>query len=999
MCRGVGRLVNLPLMADKSKNRIAYCVLRIRYAIRNTQYVTLLLIILLGFGLRLVNAEAFSFWTDEGLTPLRSGYPVGEILSNRIVIQEGVTKDTHPPFFYLLVHFSRQLWGETDFAFRYPSLLASVLALPLAYQLGRRLHRRPLGLLFAGLMAINPLQIWYANEARQYALLVLLTLGATYVLWRALAREAAVFVFPAEFGAKTTTGAGSGLNYREEIRVKQRNTRFWGADSIFIDLILYFLLAGLALYTQYTTFFLAAGQSFFWLWLLWRKGYRKLLAGAAVAALLLAIPLIPFTVPRFFKGYEANFYYVSPLIMLQDVYRFFALGRSVDYLAPAITLITLAGLGLALLGLYAARPNLRRLFLLVYLLAVVFGLMAGSLVKPMYQGVRHIMIGSPAFLLLMAWGVIYAARRAFTPYPATLLKVVWRLLLVLGLFTAVAGPAISLNNYFARDRFIKDDYRAMIRFIEANAGENDVVVYNNAILLPLHQHYQTRADVALTALPVYPYRADDATVSQLEALAQTYDRIWFVTERPADKRDEAGLVESWLEEHLPRVGQYTFPSATSIVRTQVYVTGPVATGNLPENGRPLAITWPGLPPLAGIALNFSQPVTLPALWFDLFWANQPIPGAGVALRFNLQGADGRAWWAQQALPLGNGWPEMEGLVRQSYYLPLPPGTPPGRYTLLAQPFTAGQDDALGEPQPLAEIELAGDFREVAGWPAAVFQNGVTLQQIEMPDTVARPGHNLPLTLYWKVGAERPDLWYELEVVGPDGAVLRQQSGPPGAPWLAAWPAGLYLSERTSLYFPPETAPGVYRLRWRLLEAGKTVPGRPFWRPWSSEKVVAGRVTVQPWPLETRLPDGVNTLAEARFGEAIELAGFALARPSADELALTLYWRATAAPPQNYFSFVHLVNEKGEIVAQKGFVPAGGLRPTKGWRAGEIIADPYTLLLPPDLPPGAYALRVGLYRPDDGTRPLVTFQGQPQPDNQLKLTDLTLPILVTTPQKE
>ncbi|HID53668.1 MAG TPA: phospholipid carrier-dependent glycosyltransferase, partial [Anaerolineae bacterium] len=161
--------------------------------LRNSQHakylIALLLIILLGFSLRLVNTEAFSFWTDEGLTPLRSGYTVSEILSNRIIIQDGVTKDTHPPLFYLLIHFSRQFFGETDFAFRYPSLLLGVLTIPLAYQLGRRLYRQRLGLLFGLLMAINPLQIWYANEARQYMLLVLLTMGATYLLWRAMEEE------------------------------------------------------------------------------------------------------------------------------------------------------------------------------------------------------------------------------------------------------------------------------------------------------------------------------------------------------------------------------------------------------------------------------------------------------------------------------------------------------------------------------------------------------------------------------------------------------------------------------------------------------------------------------------------------------------------------------------------------------------------------------------------------------------------------------------------
>ena len=88
-------------------------------------------ILLLGYALRIANIDAFSFWTDEGLTPLRSSYPLSLILRNQIIIQDVVTIATHPPLFYLMIHFSRQLFGETDFAFRYPSLLASVLTIAL----------------------------------------------------------------------------------------------------------------------------------------------------------------------------------------------------------------------------------------------------------------------------------------------------------------------------------------------------------------------------------------------------------------------------------------------------------------------------------------------------------------------------------------------------------------------------------------------------------------------------------------------------------------------------------------------------------------------------------------------------------------------------------------------------------------------------------------------------------------------------------------------------
>ncbi|MEZ4644379.1 MAG: glycosyltransferase family 39 protein [Chloroflexota bacterium] len=392
----------------------------------------LILLLWLAFALRLHNLDAFSFWTDEGLTPLRSSYPITEILSNRIIIQEGITRDTHPPLFYLIIHFTRQLFGDTDFAFRYPSVLAGVLLLPLLYQFGRRLNGRSLGLLTALLLAINPLHVWYAKEARMYTLFVLLVAAATYQLWRVLTSK-----------------------------------NFWR------PLLLYILFASLAVYTHYTAVFIFALQSLFLVSMLWQRGYKKLIIGMAVFAVLAAIPLIPFTIPRLFTGAEANYYYVSPYTMLQDVVHFFGLGMSVDFQQIGIKLLDAATLLLLIIGVIAARSWRSRLYLLTYLLAVVFGLMAGSLLKPMYQGVRHIMVGSPAFVLLLAWGIVGLRSRT---------SGIWRGITVsLAMIALLLGSFVSLSNLFFNPDYAKDDFRALARYIDLHAGDNDIVIYNNAI--------------------------------------------------------------------------------------------------------------------------------------------------------------------------------------------------------------------------------------------------------------------------------------------------------------------------------------------------------------------------------------------------------------------------------------------------------------------------------------------------------------------------------------
>ncbi len=965
--------------------------------------LVLSLLMLGGFALRVYQLDAFSFWTDEGLTPERSGYPIAQILRNEIVIQGVVTKDTHPPLYYLIIHATRRLFGDSDFAFRYPSVLFGVLLIPLLYQLGRRMGGRGLGLIVALLATINPLQVYYSREARMYTLLVLLVTGMSYVLWRALIEEMSL--------AQKREDVKKGLNARTQGRkdAKTNNPGLafftsWRENSLLRWLLLYVLLAGLAFYTHYTVAFLVAAQALFWAWLLWRNGLRRVILAALAVGVLLAVPLVPVTLPRLLGGAEANYFTVSPITMLADVARFFHLGLTVDFREPFVRGLNVLALGLALLGLWAARPWRKRLFLLAWLLAVALGLMAGSyLFKPMYQGVRHIMAGSPAYILLLGMGIWtlwnwlpsgwrdevrsireltgWAAWVAGAPRANPIALVPLVLLLL--------GAALGLTNLHTNPRYVKDDFRAIVRFIETRAGSNDVIVYNNAVLLPLHEHYRLRPDVAVTALPVYPQVATGQE-PEMAALAAEYARVWFITDPPADKRDEGKLIQGWLGANLTEAINRLFPARTTEARVIGYAT-------TADDRPPAAVDgqWLGLPRLTSYRVDRS-PLALPTLWVDLFWQGAR-PAEGVPLLFTLTGPDGRERFrhGHSLLPDDDfRWAE-NAANRIAYDLPLPPGLPPGTYTLSVAP--EGQAPlSLGDVAitstdtwPVSPEKLFADTipAEAGGratgvaLPAITWPNGLTLTPALHDDTVL-PGNNLPVTLYWRVGLDgisMDNLRYRLEVIGPDGALLRDQEARPGAPWLGEVDGGALLREETGLYIRPDTAPGDYRLRWTLLD-GDTPVGEP---------VTRGRITVAPWPLVTE-PPAAQTIVGAEFGPTIQLYGYDLGEAAGGALPITLHWQAAAQPDRDYSVFVHLVDADGNIISQSDGVPLGGARPTTGWRPGEFISDAYNLTIPADLPPGSYDLFVGLYDPDDGTRPPVILQGERQPNDQLRLRPLLAP---------
>jgi hypothetical protein len=66
-------------------------------------------------------------------------------------------------------------------------------------------------------------------------------------------------------------------------------------------------------------------------------------------------------------------------------------------------------------------------------------------------------------------------------------------------------------------------------------------------------------------------------------------------------------------------------------------------------------------------------------------------------------------------------------------------------------------------------------------------------------------------------------------------------------------------------------------------------------------------------------------------------------------------------------FVHVAREDGTVVAQADRPPRDGAHPATAWLTGEVVTDPVRLLLPLDLPPGTYAIEVGMYAPDTQAR--------------------------------
>ncbi len=148
------------------------------------------------------------------------------------------------------------------------------------------------------------------------------------------------------------------------------------------------------------------------------------------------------------------------------------------------------------------------------------------------------------------------------------------------------------------------------------------------------------------------------------------------------------------------------------------------------------------------------------------------------------------------------------------------------------------------------------------------------------------------------------------------------------------------------------------------------------------------------PDRVPLPTQPNTPLNATLGGLIQLTGVTLpAAPSSQftipnsQFTIILFWQPLSPIPTDYTVFLHLRNAQGQTVAQKDGLSLAGAYPTSRWQPGETVIDPFSLSLPPDLPPGRYTLWAGMYRLDTLERLPVT--NDTSGENAIKLGEVEI----------
>ena len=417
---------------------------------------------LLALGLRLLLARGI--WVDEAISIHQAHMPLGAML------QDLRRTDNHPPLYFLLLWGAVRVGGYSELAVRAPSIIAGTALIPALYLAGRDLFDRRTGLVAAALGACAPLLVWYSQEARMYALFMLL---ATLAVW-------------AQVGV-----------------IRDGRARWWVAYAA--------LTIGL-LYTHYFSAIPVGIQQLAFAAVAWRRAengepVRPLLIGCALtwlAVTLALLPLAPFVAQQVAHdqvagtgfaeapgaagapaGSAASSYaLLTNLVWAIWGYHADATMVRVGALWPLLMLGALALLGrrrspaLTLTGALALLP--------------VLVLMVVSLFKHSLFDVRYFSGAVPMLILLCSRAMTGGALRRAPAYAATA---------VLGasMLFALADEQLSPNN---PRRY---DLRGALTKIKREARPGDVVLYAPDYLQDVVDYYapQLHAHV-LGPKPVVP---------------------------------------------------------------------------------------------------------------------------------------------------------------------------------------------------------------------------------------------------------------------------------------------------------------------------------------------------------------------------------------------------------------------------------------------------------------------------------------------------------------
>ncbi len=481
-----------------------------KLAIRSDRFglagVAVLAVTLAALALRLWHLQFQSLWWDEGVSIYLSGLDL-----RALTVAKDFSVDLHPPGYHLALAGWRVILGPSVFSDRLFSVFCGILTVPLTYQLVRLIDRfdlrltavlsadgwhttsfKPPGpaapaLVAALLVAISPIDVYYSQETRMYALLPALGLISLIATARLLHAE----------------GRGA-----------------W---------IVWIMVTAAGLYSYYYLGLLTAAEALVLLGDAVRGARIRRWILAQVAALLLYAPWAALMVGRLGGGALAlpasTAVHLTPITYLLENWQDFTVGFTMPPAAPFLMIAFAVAALVGAVEVGRRRPSFCALLLLSAIIPFA-GAGAVLLARPFFYP-RFILFAAIPIWVLTAVGL--TAHRRLWPLATIVL-----LAILVG-----NGWTWYQERITPRVGYAPDDYRTVFTTLQARARPGDVVLAGYPWQAGYVEAYLWNRGVRAAFLPGH------GDPRLIDAAAGPPGRLW-VYEYSPDHRFEG----NWLEQTL-----------------------------------------------------------------------------------------------------------------------------------------------------------------------------------------------------------------------------------------------------------------------------------------------------------------------------------------------------------------------------------------------------------------------------------------------------------------
>lgn len=252
---------------------------------------------------------------------------------------------------------------------------------------------------------------------------------------------------------------------------------------------------------------------------------------------------------------------------------------------------------------------------------------------------------------------------------------------------------------------------------------------------------------------------------------------------------------------------------------------------------------------------------------------------------------------------------------------------------------------------------------------ASFGDDLLLLGFRVDPEQAKPGERVSLWLRWQ--SVRPidgdyDLFIHLSNLSSEQRIAQINKSLGSSILLHShfWPPGLVVQDLHPFDLPSDAPDGVYRFEVGLYHraSGQRLDVQMAGGAIPTDSITLGKLWVRTQP-----PPAPALALNVPFEDNIFLRGVDAHTTDEGLVQVVLHWQATGVIAHDYTVFIHLLDAQGHLVAQQDNMPLRGHYPTSLWSPEEMVIDTYWLHLPPGMPDGCYALRVGLYDLPTGRR--------------------------------